>query len=288
MSAGNRPSAALLLIDAGNSRVKLGWRLDRPYADAASPREAEQASFGHDQASAMAAWLDALPAAPRAALGTNVAGPAAAQRLAALLAPRGCAVRWVGASAQLLGLRNGYREPERLGADRWFAMAGIWQRARHRADPASLLAHFGTATTLDTIDAGGRFIGGLILPGGELMRRALAAGTAGLPDAAGRIAGFPDHTHDAIVSGIAAAQAGALLRQWLTVRERVGGEPQVYAAGGAWPALAQEAQRLLRAAGSTKMPVVVDNPVLDGLACLAAAEAGAGAGAKASTPDAAV
>src|SRR3546814_3488501 len=57
------------------------------------------------------------------------------------------------------------------------------------------------------------FYGGLILPGPALMRSALATGTANLPEANAPFAAYPTHTHQAISSGIAAAQAGALLRQ---------------------------------------------------------------------------
>src|SRR5690606_39666042 len=58
------------------------------------------------------------------------------------------------------------------------------------------------------------FTGGLILPGAALLARSLSQGTAGLPLARGKPADFPADTDTAIASGIAAAQAGALLRQW--------------------------------------------------------------------------
>src|SRR3546814_19763240 len=78
------------------------------------------------------------------------------------------------------------------------------------------------------------FYGGLILPGPALMRSALATGTANLPEANAPFAAYPTHTHQAISSGIAAAQAGALLRQWREGIERFGQAPQVYSTGGAW------------------------------------------------------
>jgi type III pantothenate kinase len=43
----------------------------------------------------------------------------------------------------------------------------------------------------------------------------------------------------------------------------------VVASGGAWPSVAEEVTQLLRSSGSTLPVQVVDNPVLDGLACLA-------------------
>ena len=66
--------------------------------------------------------------------------------------------------------------------DRWVAMIG----ARHhvlaregRARPI-LLVMVGTAVMVEAIDAEGRFLGGLILPGHGIMLRALESGTAGL------------------------------------------------------------------------------------------------------------
>jgi type III pantothenate kinase len=70
----------------------------------------------------------------------------------------------------------------------------------------------GTATTVDTLAGDGRFLGGLILPGLDLMRRALARDTAALPLAAGKYSAYPRCTDDAIISGCIEAQAGAIER----------------------------------------------------------------------------
>jgi type III pantothenate kinase len=75
----------------------------------------------------------------------------------------------------------------------------------------------GTATTIDVLTADGCFRGGLILPGFDMMRRSLAAGTAGLPLAEGRYAAEPRCTADAIHSGCAHAQAGAVERMFRAV-----------------------------------------------------------------------
>jgi type III pantothenate kinase len=292
-----------LLVDAGNTRVKFGLRRKRDYLAMPAPRETVQRAFGYDEPEAIAAWLDGLVAADGAAsgpdgsaagggaagfpvaipavLGTNVAGAAVQRMLDDLLAAHGATVQWQTATASRLGLVNGYREPTRLGPDRWLGMVGIWACAQRPAflttaplPTVHLLAHFGTATTLDTIDETGRFSGGLILPGREMMRRSLATGTANLPAAEGHIQPFPGDTHDAIASGVAAAQAGAVARQWLAVRDRYGRPPLLHVSGGAWLSIATEVQHLLGAIGSTQIIRVVDNPVLDGLACVAEAASG--------------
>ena len=74
-------------------------------------------------------------------------------------------------------------------------------------------------------------------------------GTANLPIANGQVVAYPVDTHEAIASGIAAAQAGAVVRQWLAGRQRYGQTPQIYAAGGGWPEVHQEIERLLADAG---------------------------------------
>ena len=136
------------------------------------------------------------------------------------------------------------------------------------AHPPFLLASFGTATTIDTVGPDNVFAGGLILPGPAMMRNALAHGTANLPVADGRVVAYPADTHEAIASGIAAAQAGAVVRQWLAGHQRYGETPQIFAAGGGWPEVHQEIERLLADAGgafgATPVPVYLDHPVLDG------------------------
>ena len=75
----------------------------------------------------------------------------------------------------------------------------------------------GTATTVDLLSETGDFLGGLILPGVELMQQALARGTAQLPLADGRFALQPRCTVDAIHSGCLQAQAGAVERMFAQI-----------------------------------------------------------------------
>jgi type III pantothenate kinase len=274
----------IVLIDAGNTRLKLGW-VDPD----TGRRESHPLAINHHNLHQFSAWLEHLTPAPRAALGVNVAGKALADAVDELFRLRGgAAVTWISGAAQAAGVRNAYDNPAQLGADRWVSMIGL---AAHAQGEPQLLASFGTATTLDTLgpeeskpptkEAVGTLVfhGGLILPGPALMRSSLATGTANLPEAHATPAAYPTHTQQAISSGIAAAQAGALLRQWREGLQRFGQPPRVYSTGGAWPLVEEEVQRTLaRAQSDLHLPRQaaewLPSPALDGLAQLALNEAG--------------
>jgi len=259
----------ILLIDSGNSRLKVGW-LD----SAASRRPATPVATAFDNldADALRTWLAVQPQAPRRAVGVNVAGANRAAAIAAALPPD-CALTWLRAQPRTLGLNNGYARPDQLGADRWAALLGVRARLPHPHAPF-VLASFGTATTIDTVGGDDLFPGGLILPGPAMMRGALARGTANLPEADGTVHAYPVDTRQAIATGIAAAQAGAVVRQWLAGCERYGSRPLIYVAGGGWPEVRLETERLLAqvggALGPAPLPIYLDSPVLDGLAAWAA------------------
>lgn len=276
----------IILIDAGNTRIKFGW-ID-PHGGL---RETAPLALRHaDLEAQLPAWLRQLPQPATRALGVNVAGPAIAARLEALMNAHNGSLSWVLSTRKALNVHNAYDTPEQLGADRWVALLGLAQHVRDVGAPEHaplLLASFGTATTLDTLIPAGiaaaqqeqayEFCGGLILPGPSLMTASLANGTAQLPQAQGATASHPTHTHQAIATGIAAAQAGAVLRQWLAGLERSGQAPRIFATGGGWSAIQEETQRLLDAA---RIQLKQDNsriewlatPVLDGLASLAMAD----------------
>lgn len=191
----------ILAIDCGNTRLKWGVH------DGA--RWIAQGHLGHAELTSLADVLRGQPRAARA-IACNVAGPQAGEAVQAALDALGIPLAWAKSQSAQHGVRNLYEQPEQLGADRWAALIGA--RALHAG--ACLVVCAGTATTVDVLDAEGSFQGGLILPGVELMCRALAAGTAQLPLAAGRFAGLPRNTMDAIVSGCLQAQAGAVERMF--------------------------------------------------------------------------
>ena len=209
----------ILAIDAGNTRIKWGLWQDRGFV--------AQGSVLTARAADLADALHMLPR-PQQAVGSSVAGDHAKAQIEQALAPWGIAVRWIRSRASECGVVSGYAEPGQLGSDRWAALVG----AHARRDGACVVANIGTAVTIDALTADGRFLGGLILPGLDLMAQALAQGTAGLPQQPGRFELFPTGTADAIHSGALQAACGAIERMQQAMIDAGHGQPQILLSGG--------------------------------------------------------
>lgn len=238
-----------LLLDAGNSRLKWGLRADGAWLG--------QGVVDYDGLPALAGALPRA-VAPLPVFGVNVAGPAAAAAIAAALKGVTTEPVWLKAQAEGGGVVSRYTEPGQLGADRWAALVGA--RATHAG--ACLVVTAGTATTVDVLTGEGVFEGGLILPGLEMMRRALAGNTAGLGYEEGAVVDFPRNTADAIYAGCVHAQAGAVERMFARMPGR---DPLCLVSGGAAGIVA----------ASLTIPCrVVPNLVLEGLGRLTEAASG--------------
>jgi len=225
------PASTFLAIDAGNTRLK--WALyDAPRPGATVLQQGAVFLETIDELGD-GDWKS-LPE-PASMLGSIVAGDAVRRRVEEQMAPWEIEPHWVVPSATEAGLTNGYDHPHRLGADRWVALAGARQRAlaAGSAPRAALVVMVGTAVTVDALDAEGRFLGGLILPGFGLMLKALEMGTAGLRVPTGEVVDFPTNTSDALMSGGTNAIAGAIERQYRRLHARVGHEPLRLISGGA-------------------------------------------------------
>jgi type III pantothenate kinase len=207
----------LLLIDAGNTRVKWALATAATYACAGFDREelgnwSCSGAIARDAMGQLAeAWRGRHVA--RVVL-SNVAGEDMRKQLDQLLlrafGARPIAIEWFRPAPLLAGVRNSYRNPLQLGADRFASAIGA-----HALYPgeALIVATCGTATTVDAITPDGVFLGGMILPGLGLMAHSLAKNTAQLPQVGSRIeivTPFADNTDDAIISGCVAAQTGAI------------------------------------------------------------------------------
>jgi type III pantothenate kinase len=222
---------AFLAIDIGNTRLK--WALyEAPRPGAAVQAHGVEFLENIDRL-ADTAWVGL--AAPGRMLGCAVATDAVKRRVEEQMEDLwDIPAHWVVPSAAEAGVTNSYDHPSRLGSDRWVAMIG----ARHRLlqsgpERPCLVVMVGTAVTVEALDPGGRFLGGIILPGHGIMLRALESGTAGLHVPTGEVRDFPTNTSDALTSGGTYAIAGAIERMAQHLRRRCGAEPVCYITGGA-------------------------------------------------------
>jgi type III pantothenate kinase len=111
---------------------------------------------------------------------------------------------------------------------------------QQRSTTPLVIASFGTATTVDTVVAG-RYEGGMIAPGIELMLGALAAGTAHLPRVAAQTLQLDARaktTPEAIAAGVAAAQRGPIDLALAQAEHATGTPAVLYVSGGAAPGAA--------------------------------------------------
>ncbi|AGF47240.1 type III pantothenate kinase [Candidatus Kinetoplastibacterium desouzaii TCC079E] len=259
----------IILIDSGNSRIKIGW-LD--YKMNVARRESHAAIFDNLNIKSLSQWISTLPKTPIYAIGSNVAGKQREAIITNELHKVGCDVNWISSTKEMFGLTNNYQSPYMLGTDRWASMIGILSR-QTIDHPPFIVASFGTATTIDTVSPDNIFMNGIILPGTFMMRQALTNGTANLPMTNGNSTRFSTDTIKAINSGVAAAQSGALMKQYTEAFHIYKQIPNIYVTGGVWPELETEIRNLL---GKTNLDnrkkieiSYIDRPVLDGLARIA-------------------
>ena len=263
-----------LLLDAGNTALK--WALtgsDEPRALARGILSLDT-GFAQTLETELKSSLASLPrqrATDLKAIGCSVASETVTRAVEAAVAPSGAGrVGWLNSEPRFeyggIVLVNGYRDPRQLGADRWHAMIAARQSFPERP---LVVVCAGTATTVDSIDAGGRFLGGAIAPGTSLMADSLARGTARLPRSTGRPVAMPDNTDDAIATGVADALAGLVERR-VRALARVGTPPQLVMAGGRVGELASRLWLSDEVAGI----IIEEHLVLRGLWLRAAAEFG--------------
>lgn len=217
-----------LLVDIGNTRVK--WALAR----GAKLGRRGASVHGGDPAG-MRTVIERAPAGVDRIVAVNVAGPRFERALSAAAKSRfGVRPEFVRSSRAAHGVRNGYRDPWRLGADRWVGIVGARELARGKA---VLVANVGTALTLDAVDAGGRHLGGAIAPGPAFMVESLLKGTHGIRrrargDAPNGARLFAGNTASAIAAGARYAAAALIERAALEAARDLGSRPVLLITGG--------------------------------------------------------
>jgi type III pantothenate kinase len=212
-----------LLVDIGNSRIK--W---------STPNELRQGHSNHGASQDLLQILQSRWSGMQRPIKIWVSCVAKVDVLERLRA-------WVWEAWRLspivvksvkaqLGVTNGYHEPAQLGVDRWLAMLG----ARAISTKPTLVVDCGTATTVDAMDAQGRHLGGLILPGVRAMREVLLNNTAiRVLDQTMDYSIFAKDTPSAIASAAVMATSCLIGQAGRRLQDRVGAEINCILTGGA-------------------------------------------------------
>lgn len=217
-----------LLVDIGNTRIK--WS------------RLEQGMLSPQSAAAHADWtaqkvVDAILKTGNRSdrvLVSNVSGPRMAEAArTAVVSTWQVEPEFVTSTAAAGGVRNAYPQPMKLGVDRWLAMIGA--RALERG--ALCVVSVGTALTIDGIDASGRHLGGVIVPGPDLMVSSLLKNTSEIAQRAEQgstsAALFADNTLGAIWQGAEHALAALVERAADVMRRTLNETPRLVLTGGA-------------------------------------------------------
>lgn len=246
----------ILLIDIGNTRVKWallrGVRLGRMRASA----------HGRD-VKVLESIVRRAPRGVTRVVAVNVAGTRFERALRAAARQRlGLKAELIRSTRNACGVRNGYRETWRLGADRWVGVIGARALARARS---AVVANAGTALTIDAVSASGRHLGGAIVPGTHAMIAALIRGTNGIGRRARGLAAsrrqlYAADTASALAAGAQYAAAALIDRAVDEAARELRAQPLLILTGGAAPGL----KPLLRHKAR-----LVPDLVLHGLAVLA-------------------
>lgn len=216
----------ILELDIGNTRVK--WRLiDRA---------------GQPVDTGAVAALDQLPGAlaGRALERARVAcvRPGELVPIVAEILRSGWGIEPEVARVQRVcgGVTVAYRDPQRLGVDRWLTLL-----AAHRLSAgAAVIVDCGTAMTVDLLTAGGEHLGGYIVPGLRLGPLALTEHTAIRLESEPRWAVDPGtSTEEAIYHGVLLMLSSLLNATLARELPRLAGpqDPVLFLTGGDAPLL---------------------------------------------------
>jgi type III pantothenate kinase len=245
-----------LLIDIGNTRIK--WA--RFEDGVLQP----QSAAPHADWSAQTLIETVLQRGGRSdrVLVSNVAGARMADVVRAAVAQTWqIEAEFIVSTSAAGGVRNAYPQPAKLGVDRWLAMVGAHALER---GPVCIVS-VGTAMTIDGVTADGRHLGGVIVPGPDLMVGSLLKNTSDIAQRAQHgdaiDALFADNTLGAVRQGAEQALAALVERAIGVMRRTLNETPELLVTGGA-------SDRLEKALG---LPYrAVPDLVLRGLAVLAA------------------
>ncbi|OUS41088.1 hypothetical protein A9R00_02710 [Oleispira antarctica] len=153
-----------LLIDVGNSRLK--WVAVIGEYD-------ETAITQYGLLAELESYIQSIDTAKTDVL---LAAVNQTQELMVLLEGSGFrSVTSVKSQFKQQGIENSYSQPERMGVDRWLGMIAAYRLVAD--DEGVIVVDAGSAMTIDIVSEQGLHLGGYIVPGLTMAKRALFANT---------------------------------------------------------------------------------------------------------------
>lgn len=223
----------ILLLDAGNSRLK--WAILRNGHFEHGGVLEQTGDAVKELASAAWGELDA----PESVLVANVAGEPLRRALNSWMRRHWkLTPDYVVACAEQFGIRNAYAEPGRLGVDRWLALLA----ARELFQGPLCVIDCGTALTIDVLAQDDRHLGGLIIPGLQLMRDALVGRAEAIREqmrqaSHEQVRLLGADTGSAVVGGTLYAEIAVIDRIFADLRAELGNGLRCILTGGDAPRL---------------------------------------------------
>jgi len=247
-----------LAIDAGNTRTK--WATFDAQGEITQTGACINAAFKN-----LSLPLETVSSV----LISNVAGDVHANTIRNMLSGHHVHADWLKSSAECCNVLNHYAQPQTLGTDRWASLIAAWQMQRMTC----VVVNAGTAVTIDALvklpnhHNQADFLGGMILPGLNLMQSSLGQSTAQLQhgDANINISGstLNLNTADAMQNGALNAICGAIQNMLTVINKSHHTTAQVIISGGDADVIAKHLSTVV-----TNQVLFVDNLVLKGLYCI--------------------
>lgn len=201
-----------LLIDAGNSSLK--WAL----LDA--EELSEQTSLPYGENSPIDKYEEAIKSSTGvidSLVMVTVLGEKFTYMAEKIATQKKLDFKNIESVKELAGIKNAYKEPHKLGADRFVAMIAAYHLSNIETNQkqACIIIDSGTATTIDAVDHNGQHLGGVILSGLHLCTNSLLDNTEQLPmwnnhTTKVEVSIFSKETTHAIASGCLIGLAGAI------------------------------------------------------------------------------
>ncbi|MBW9262416.1 MAG: type III pantothenate kinase [Candidatus Thiodiazotropha sp. (ex. Lucinisca nassula)] len=211
-----------LFVDIGNTAIKWANELELQSSIV------HRASSHQIPDSIDRAWLDMV--APSEVHIASVRTSEISDRISHWIAQHWQAkVRFSTTVQQELGVTAGYSAPSQLGVDRWLGLLA----AHQIGGGPKLVVDCGSATTADGVDESGQHLGGLILPGLQLIGKCLQLNTdLSFGESGLNLNGFATDTAAGVQSGAMLTHLCVVERLLQDLEQRCGQTAECIITGG--------------------------------------------------------